>query len=175
MFKKHSSAEEYYIKRFSDFDEARVFIEDMNKDKEMTIAAVDYMISHREYYFLLKNLLRHIKNGRLNREIFEYALLSMDICPRREEDIEIITDILSMKNGFSEDMVEFLKGCSCEMKGFILKLLEDRDSYIRKNAVSILMHCPDEKTKKTIKKLVETEENPEVKKEMERFLKLVDE
>ncbi|SNZ03224.1 hypothetical protein SAMN06265182_0325 [Persephonella hydrogeniphila] len=173
MFKKHNPDEEYHIKRFNDFDEARIFIEDMNRDKELTIAAIDYMISHKEYYFLLKNLYRHIKEKNLRREIFEYALLSLDICPKREEDIKIIMEILQMKNSFSEDMVEFLKGCSCQLKDFILGLLENKDPYIRKNAVSILMHCPDEKTKNKIKLLIKKEESSEVKDEMRKFLDIV--
>jgi len=175
MFKKHNPSEKYLIPRFNEFDEARVYIEDMKKDKELVISAIDYMITHKEYYFLLKNMYRHIKNNELEREIFEYALMSLDICPKRKDELNIYLEILKLKNGYSKDIVEFLKGFCSDIKNFIVMLLTDEDPYIRKSAVSILKHCPDEKITEKIKSLILKENDEKVKKEMLKYLKFLNE
>ncbi len=175
MFKKHNPDEKYHIPRFREFDEARVYIEDMKKDKELVISAIDYMITHKEYFFLMKNLYEHIKNDELEREIFEYALMSLDICPKRKEELDIYLEILKMKNGYSKDIIDFLKGYCYEIKSFLEALLTNSDPYVRKSAISILKHCPDEKITGKIKALILKESDEKVKKEMIKYLKFLDE
>ncbi len=171
MFKKYNPDEKYYIPRFREFDEARVYIEDMNKDKDLVISAVDYMITHKEYYFLLKNLYEHIKKNELKREFFEYALMSFDICPKRKEELNIYYEILKMENGYSKDIIEFLKVCCREVKDFIETLLTDDSPFVRKSAVDILKYCPDKKTADRIKSLIPKEKDEKVKKEMIKYIK----
>jgi hypothetical protein len=69
------------IERFKEFDEARKFIENFGKN---SFDAIDYMIDHKEYYFLLKNVLKQLPDN----EIVEYVFYNLP-CLRREEDMEI--------------------------------------------------------------------------------------
>ena len=171
MFKKLE--EPYHIQRFKEFDDARVFIEDMGQGEEDTIAAIDYMITHKEYYFLLKNLLKNIKNNKINRKMFEYALLSLDICPKREEEKEIYRQILKTERiAFVEPMVDFLKTCSCELKDFLFSLMDENSPELRKIAIEALKHCPDKTTDNHVLRLAVREKNPKVLREIAKYIRL---
>ena len=142
MFRKHIG--EHFIIRFMEFDEARVYIENMKKDEEKTLSAIDYMITHKEYYFLLKNLLKNIQNGTLDRKIYEYALLSYNKCPCEPEELEIIEQIIRIGNPtFIKPMEGFLKPWSCRLKEFLLSLLEYSDYQTREFAKKVLRRCPE--------------------------------
>ena len=171
MFKKHNHT--YHIQRFKEFDEARVFIEDMSKDEENTLAAIDYMITHKEYYFLLKNLLKNIKNNRINRKMYEYALLSLDKCPKREEEKEIYRQILrTERTAFVEPLIDFLKSCSCELKDFLFSLMDENSPELRRIAVKALQHCPDKTADNRILQLAVKERNQKVLREIAKYIQL---
>ncbi len=171
MFKKHNHT--YHIHRFKEFDEARVFIEDMSKDEESTLAAIDYMITHKEYYFLLKNLLKNIKSNKINRKMYEYALLSLDKCPKREEEKEIYRQILrTERTAFVEPLIDFLKSCSCELKDFIFSLMDENSPELRKIAIKTLQYCPDKTTDNRIFQLAAKEKNPKVLREIAKYIQL---
>jgi hypothetical protein len=95
------------IFRFKEFDEARVFIEKF-EDNKNSYEAIDYMISHKEYYFLLKN----IKLQKPKKSIISYIFFNIP-CLKREEDLEMIIDILSIPHA-KEIVIEYLKSCRDE-------------------------------------------------------------
>ncbi|NPA16420.1 MAG: HEAT repeat domain-containing protein [Aquificae bacterium] len=174
MFKKHSDRDQILIKRFREFDEARKYIEDISAyDTETVLSAVDYMITHQEYYYLLKNLYRQILEGKLPRNVYEYALMNMKVCPRRQEEKEIYLKILSThKDVYTQPLVEFLKSCCGYLKEFNISLLKNYDPYIRAAGVDILTHCSDEEVKTAIKELAWREENPAVAEKIINYLKI---
>jgi hypothetical protein len=71
--------------RFKEFDEARVYIETFNKD---SFDAIDYMIDHKEFYFLLKNILKNLPK----KEFVEYIFLRLP-CLKRKDNIEMLKNI----------------------------------------------------------------------------------
>ena len=88
MFKQFVEEE---ISRFREFDEARVYIEDF-KDNKDTYEAIDYMISHKEFYFLLKN----IKTQNPSAKIVEYIFYNLP-CLKRKDDYELINQLKQNK------------------------------------------------------------------------------
>jgi len=71
--------------RFKEFDEAREDIENFHKN---SYDAIDYMIDHKEFYFLLKNVLKNLPDENL----VEYIFLRLP-CLKRVTDIEILKEL----------------------------------------------------------------------------------
>ncbi len=168
MFKKYKKTK---IHRFKEFDEARVYIENPEKDRELTYKAIDYMIIHKEFYYLLRQLFNHIKNKNLDSKFWEYALSNMSSCPSRREELEIYLHILKHEDkNYREPLVKYLTGCSCKLKKFLLQLLKEKEPRIRKEAVSILKHCYQKNIKKQLIKHLQTEKDKQVIKEILDYL-----
>lgn len=76
-------------RRFNEFDEARIYIEDWeNYSFEDVFVAIDYMLAHKEYYYLLKTIYnRRFVQG--IEEIADYLFLRLD-CLSRQADKEMI-------------------------------------------------------------------------------------
>ena len=170
MFKKYKKTQLY---RFKEFDEARIYIENPEKDKDLTYKAIDYMITHKEFYYLLKQLFYHIKEKNLDYRFWEYALLNMSVCPSRKEELEIYLYIL--KHGdqeYKEPLLRYLASCSCKLKKFLLQVLKEENPVVRKEAVNILKHCNQKGIKKTLIKHLRQEKEEQVIEEILEYLKL---
>ncbi|WP_456470286.1 hypothetical protein [Caminibacter sp.] len=143
--------------RFKEFDEAREFIEKFSYSKD-TFDAIDYMINHKEYYFLLKNILRQLPDER----IVEYVFFNLP-CLKREEDLNILISLLTkypvVKN--------YIK--SCKNREFAKKIYE---SGLKKDAIDIFKYIPDisEWLKEKIK-----DEDADIKKKAIEFFEIFDE
>ena len=113
----------HHIVRFREFDEARAYIENFQQyDKDCVRAAVDYMIAHQEYYFLLKNVWKHQYDPQI--EDFVHYLFSRLECLKREEDKEMLLNLLYCKNSHVQNSV-FVFIISCCEEYEISQLLKD--------------------------------------------------
>ncbi len=82
--------------RFHEFDEARPYIvEWQHHTLEFIFAAIDYMIGHNEYYFLLKNFTipTSTQNRTKYHTIIEYLFSRID-CLKREIDKKELKKLL---------------------------------------------------------------------------------
>ena len=140
MFRKHSGV--YFIRRFREFDEARVYVEDMSGKGEDVLSAIDYMITHNHHYFLLKNLLRNIENKTITIQVFEYALLSYGKCPCSPEELQILKRIIEKADVyFVVSLLEFLKVYQCEIQDFLLQFKNHQNPKIRKLINKMIKRC----------------------------------
>jgi hypothetical protein len=149
--------EEDKIFRFKEFDEARGYIEEFKDDKN-TFEAIDYMINHREYYFLLKNVVKQI-NAKKN--ILAYLFFNLP-CLKREEDLAMIIVILKKADEILKKIViDYIKSCNNEE--FAKKIFK---SGLKAEAIEIFKKFPNlcgflkekienENDKKVLKKAVE--------------------
>ncbi len=170
MFRKYKKTK---IHRFKEFDEARIYIENPEKDRDLTYKAIDYMITHKEFYYLLKQFFYHIKNKSLDHRFWEYALLNMSYCPSRKEELEIYLHVLKHgKKEYREPLLEYLSGCSCKLKKFLLQLLKEENPEIRKVAVNILKHCYQKSIKKELIKHLQKEKEKQVIEEILSYLQI---
>jgi len=116
------------LKRFKEFDEARSFIENMNLTKD-TFDAIDYMIAHKEFYFLLKNLAKQD----VDKKIVDYVFFNLP-CLKREEDYEMFFKLLDK---YKNSLIDYLK--SCKNFEFAKRLVENGI----KEGIDVLMLSPD--------------------------------
>jgi len=128
-----ASFHEEPIFRFREFDEARGFIEDLQDNKD-TYEAIDYMINHKEYYFLLKNLKAQLNKSKIGVYIF----LNLP-CLKREDDLELIEYMLKHSDEvLKEGIVDYLK--SCKNFNFARKIFEDG---LEDEAIEVLKLIPE--------------------------------
>jgi hypothetical protein len=165
--------EEQKIHRFKDFDEARIYIEDMNKDTNLTLEAIDYMVSRKEYNFLLKNLLNQFYERGGSSQLFDYFFSKLSDCPRRESDIRLYLKILESPNQILKNSFRgYLIACAEKLYPFIIDMLRSGDLERRKLAVCILCYLPSEKVKEEIIKMIGTEKEPAVMEEIIKYLEI---
>ena len=131
MFKEF---EEEKIFRFKEFDEARGYIENF-KDNKDTYEAIDYMINHREYYFLLKNVAKQIKT---KKNILAYLFFNLP-CLKRDEDLEkIITILKNADEILKKIVIDYIK--SCRNEKFAMRIYE---SGLKTEAIEIFKKFPN--------------------------------
>jgi len=116
------------IKRFKEFDEARSYIENLKPTKD-TFDAIDYMIAHKEFYFLLKNLSKQ----NVDKKVVDYIFFNLP-CLKREEDYEVFFKLLDK---YKDSLIDYLK--SCKNFEFAKRLVENEI----KEGVDVLMLSPD--------------------------------
>jgi len=142
--------------RFNEFDEARIYIEDISINKELTLEAIDYMIKHKEYYFLLKNVINQLLDEKdKHKDIIDYLFSRLDICPRRENDIKLYLEIIHSQNKpLKEALLEFLKRNADQCKDMALKLLKSKNNEENLFGFCVLINLPDEDIKEELKKFI---------------------
>jgi len=161
MFKEF---EEDRIFRFKEFDEAREFIENFNDTKD-TYEAVDYMISHKEYYFLLKNVYKQLN---AKKSILAYLFFNLP-CLKRDEDLALIIEILKKADDVLKKIViDYIKSCNNEE--FAKKIFE---SGLKTEAIEIFKKFPD--LEEYLKEKLTNEENIDVIKKAIEFFEIYDE
>ena len=100
-------------KRFKEFDEARIYIEEWESHSfEDVCLAIDYMLVHKEYYYLLKTLYnKRFCEG--VEEVADYLFSRLD-CLSRQADREMVFKFLQSETQFlQEKALLYILGC-CE-------------------------------------------------------------
>lgn len=169
-FKKFKEEKPY---RFKEFDEARIYIEDMSIDINLTREAIDYMITHKEYFFLLKNIVNQFYKEGGNRELFDYIFSRLTDCPKRSSDIDLYLKIIESPNrDLREAFIAYLKTCADDLFSFVEKLLESRDAYKRKLAICVLKYSQNQEIKSKILDILKNENDKEVVEEILNYLSI---
>ena len=165
--------EEHLPHRFREFDEARKYIENMLLDTKLTQEAIDYMISRREYHFILKNLISQFYQEGGSKQLFDYLFSKFTECPKRVSDLEIYIKILDSPNEtLKKSFLGYLKSCASQLYPFILKLLKDKNPEKRRIAVCLLKYIPDEEIKKEIIEHLPNEKNKTVLEEILKYFEI---
>ncbi len=117
---------ETFPHRFKSFEEAKEKINENHKQEQLD--AIDYMVNHKEYYFLLKNLIDNYAEGGGNKALFDYIFFQLKDCPKRSEDIELYKKILQCNNkDLRLSFLEYLKMCADELFPILYKYIQDDD------------------------------------------------
>jgi len=128
------------ITRFKSFDEAKeVFINEHNSIDER-IEALDYIINHKEIWFVLKMLHELFKTNEMKyHPLIDYAFANFGVKPKRKEDFEEMFKLLKSDNAYLRNaIIEFLKQYGKEAKAFLEELMDSEDRDIRIFAMNIL-------------------------------------
>ena len=168
-FKKHTPQ---LPPRFLEFDEARKYIENMRLNKEKTLEAIDYMINHKEYYFLLKNLVNQfVDKEEGDKELFDYIFSRLTDCPKRKEDADLYKKIIKSQNkALKESFFEFIKNCSKEFKELANNFLNSSDENSHLVGFYILLSIPGQEAKTALANFIKKEKKEELIDEFLNYL-----
>ena len=137
-FKKSSDNGE--IRVFNEFLEAKEVFEDKEADEDLRLAALDYIVRHKEISYVLRMLSEIFKENKLNDHVYiDYAFSAFTEKPKREEDFQKMFAMLKSDNAYLRNAaVSFLQGYGEDVKQFIENLINNEDRDIRIFAANIL-------------------------------------
>ncbi len=105
---------EQHIIRFNEFDEARPFITSWHKHQlDHVFAAIDYMLGHKEYYFVLKNFTTPYAQMYTSkyRNIIEYLFARLDCLKRGADKKELKKLLLHPNPHISQIVLSYILHC----------------------------------------------------------------
>ena len=140
MALKKSDSSEEKVRIFDEFLEAREVFENPNEDKEKRLAALEYIVDHKEIYYTLRMLSELFKENKIDDHIYiDFAFANFDHKPKREEDFDEIFKMLKSDNAYLRNAaITFLQTYGKEAQPFLEKLLNNEDKDVRIFAVNIL-------------------------------------
>jgi len=140
MALKRVDEQKHDVREFSEFDEAKEVFEDGTKSIDERIEALDYILRHKEIYFVLRILSELFKENRVDdHPLIDYAFSNFGVKPKREEDFDEMFKMLKSDNAYLRNMaIKFLQEFGVEAKPFLEKLMNNEDKDIRIFAINIL-------------------------------------
>jgi len=137
-FKKLSKLSE--TRSFKSFKEAEKALENDSCTIEDKLEAIEYLIVHKEFYYVLQVLTKLFSEDSLNTHpIIDVAFAKLKNKPKRKEDFEELFKILKSNNAYLRNAaISFLQNYDKEAEPFIKELLQDKDKDIRIFAINIL-------------------------------------
>lgn len=140
MALKKSENIEQKVRVFNEFEEAKAVFVNENEPIDERINALDYILSHKEIYFVLRMLSELFKENKVeDHPIIDYAFSNFGVKPKREEDFDEMFKMLKSDNAYLRNMaIKFLQEFGIEAKPFLEKLMNDEDKDIRIFAINIL-------------------------------------
>ncbi len=134
------SSEKEKVRIFNEFLEAKKAFEDKNESEDVRLAALDYIVRHKEISYVLRMLSEIFKENNLNDHVYiDYAFSAFPNKPKREEDFQKMFAMLKSDNAYLRNsVISFLQHYGEEIKPFLEKLINDEDRDIRIFAANIL-------------------------------------
>jgi hypothetical protein len=140
MALKKSKEQKVDIRVFNEFLEAKEAFENENNDESVRLHALNYIIEHKEIFYVLRILGDLFTENRLEDHVYiDYAFANFKHKPRREEDFDMMFKMLKSNNAYLRNaVISFLQEYGVEAKPFIEKLMNSEDRDIRIFAINIL-------------------------------------
>ena len=134
------SNEKGKIRIFNEFLEAKEAFENPSNPVDLRIEALDYIIKHKEIFYVLRILSEFFKENNSQDHVFiDYIFANFENKPRRQEDFEMLFKMLKSDNAYLRNaVIMFLRNYGKEAKPFIEELMNSDDKDIRIFAINIL-------------------------------------
>ena len=128
------------IRIFNEFLEAKSAFENLTNPVDLRIEALDYIIKHKEIFYVLRILSEFFKENNSQDHVFiDYIFANFENKPRRQEDFEMLFKMLKSDNAYLRNtVIMFLRNYGKEAKPFIEDLMNSDDKDIRIFAINIL-------------------------------------
>ena len=128
------------VRIFNEFMEAKEAFENPNNPVDLRLQALEYIINHKEIFYTLRMLTELFnKNNDKDHVFIDYAFANFQIFPKREEDLELLLDMLKSENAYLRNSaITFLQQHGEQAKDFIYNLMKNEDKDIRIFAINIL-------------------------------------
>jgi len=132
--------EEAKVRKFNEFLEAKKVFEDNTKSVDERIEALEYILEHKEIYFILRMLNELFKENNIEEHpLIDYAFANFKDKPKRSEDFEELFNMLKSDNAYLRNAaISFLQEYGKEAEPFFEKLMNSEDRDIRIFAINIL-------------------------------------
>jgi len=140
MALKANTKQAVELRKFDEFPQAQKAFEDSSLSVDERIEALEYILEHKEMYYVLKMLSRLFTNNSTDvHPLIDYAFANFQIRPKREEDFDEMFLMLKSEDAYLRNMaISFLQNSGEESIKFLEKLLENKDKDIRIFAINIL-------------------------------------
>jgi len=140
MALKANTKQAVELRKFDEFPQAQKAFEDSSLSIDERIEALEYILDHKEMYYVLKMLSRLFTNNSTDvHPLIDYAFANFQIRPKREEDFDEMFLMLKSEDAYLRNMaISFLQNSGEESIKFLEKLLENKDKDIRIFAINIL-------------------------------------
>ncbi len=140
LIKKEEHTKSHPIRRFDTFLEAQAVFESGDAPSDERLAALEYIVEHKEIYYILDILSKlFIENRVEDHKYIDAAFIAFRIKPKREKDFEAMFRMLKSDNAYLRNaVIGFLQEYGREAKPFIERLMADEDRDIRIFAINIL-------------------------------------
>ena len=128
------------VRIFNEIREAQEAFENTNNPEDVRLNALEYIISHKDIFYILRILSELFKENNLKDHVYiDFAFANFDTKPKRREDFEEMFEMLKSDNAYLRNAaIEFLKTYGNEAKKFLEELMESKDRDIRIFAMNIL-------------------------------------
>ena len=128
------------VRIFNEFLEAKEAFENPENPVDLRLNALEYIINHKEIFYTLRMFTEMFnKNDDKDHVFIDYAFANFQIFPKREEDLELLLDMLKSENAYLRNAtINFLQQNGKEAKDFIYSLMKSDDKDIRIFAINIL-------------------------------------
>ena len=140
MALKKGNTEHANVRVFNEFTEAKRVFVDSKESTDTRIAALDYILEHKEIFFVLRMLSKLFQeNSVKDHPLIDYAFANFGVKPKREEDFDEMFKMLKSDNAYVRNAaISFLQEFGVEAKPFLEKLMNNEDKDIRIFAINIL-------------------------------------
>ena len=147
------------IRIFNEFLEAKSAFENVNNPTDLRIEALDYIIKHKEIFYVLRILSEIFQENNPQDHIFiDYAFANFENKPKREEDFEMLFKMLKSDNAYLRNaVIIFLREYGIEAKPFIEKLMVSEERDIRIFAINILGDVRFDESIEMIRRFIKAE------------------
>ncbi|RLA84186.1 MAG: hypothetical protein DRG78_02135 [Epsilonproteobacteria bacterium] len=158
------SEKKYEPRAFRTFLEAQEVFENFDEDETSRVESLSYILNHQEMTYVLEMLLKSYSDkSNKDHSLIDHAFANFHTKPKREEDYEIIFKLLQSSNAYLRNKaITFLQEYGENAKGFIQKLLNDKDRDIRIFAVNILGDVKYEDSRDMLIEFIEDEDDVNV-------------
>ena len=128
------------VREFNEFLEAQEVFENSKESESERLHALDYIIRHKEIFYILRILHKLFASNEIDGHIFiDYAFASFASRPKRDEDFNEMFIMLQSDDAYLRNQaVTFLQQYGEEAKEFLRTLLDNDDKDIRIFAINIL-------------------------------------
>ena len=140
MALKKATNPEAKVRVFNEIREAQEAFENPNNPEDLRLEALEYIIRHKDIYYVLRMLSELFKENKLEEHVYiDFAFANFDTKPKRREDFEKMFEMLKSDNAYLRNAaIKFIQDYGEEAKPYLEEWLNDEDRDVRIFAINIL-------------------------------------
>lgn len=149
------------VRVFNSFIDAQKVFEDFNEEQSTRIDALDYILGHKEIYYILEMLHKNYASDiHKDHPLIDYAFANFHTKPTREKDFDLLYKILQSQNAYLRNkVITFLQHYGKDAEAFIKRLIASNSRDLKIFAINILGDVSYESSRTILCELIKKEED----------------